>query len=105
MLDQKPKAKRKAAKREGTLFQPETVAAIEADQARWEQTAVAKAHKRMPEKRVEVHTQSGMPIKRLYTPADVKQLDFNEDLGFPGEFPFTRGAQATMYRAKPWTMR
>ncbi len=46
-----------------------------------------------------------MPIQRLYTPADTAQLDYDRDLGFPGEYPYTRGVQPTMYRAKPWTMR
>ncbi|MEO7002972.1 MAG: methylmalonyl-CoA mutase family protein [Ktedonobacterales bacterium] len=59
----------------------------------------------MPERREDVTTQSGMPIQRLYTPEDGAQLDYARDLNFPGEFPYTRGVQATMYRAKPWTMR
>ena len=46
-----------------------------------------------------------MPIKRLYTPEDGANLDYERDLGFPGEYPYTRGVQPTMYRAKPWTMR
>ena len=66
---------------------------------------VAQATARMPERTPDATTQSGMPIKRLYTPEDGAQLDYGRDLGFPGEYPYTRGAQPTMYRAKPWTMR
>ncbi|MGQ9506727.1 MAG: acyl-CoA mutase large subunit family protein, partial [Candidatus Bathycorpusculaceae bacterium] len=47
----------------------------------------------------------GMLIKRVYTPEDIKELDYMRDLGFPGEYPFTRGLHATMYRGRLWTMR
>jgi methylmalonyl-CoA mutase N-terminal domain/subunit len=50
-------------------------------------------------------TLSGFPVASVYTPLDVQQLDYLEDLGLPGEFPFTRGLHATGYRGKPWTMR
>lgn len=50
-------------------------------------------------------TVSGAPIQMLYTPDDVKQMDYVNDLGFPGEFPYTRGIHPTMYRGKLWTMR
>jgi methylmalonyl-CoA mutase N-terminal domain/subunit len=46
-----------------------------------------------------------MPINRLYTPADIADFDYEQDLGMPGEYPFTRGVHANMYRAKNWTMR
>ena len=42
---------------------------------------------------------------RLYTPLDIEELDYEKDLGFPGEYPFTRGVQPTMYRGRFWTMR
>ena len=50
-------------------------------------------------------TTSGEPIRRLYTPLDVADLDYLDDLGHPGEYPFTRGVHSTLYRGKPWTMR
>jgi methylmalonyl-CoA mutase N-terminal domain/subunit len=50
-------------------------------------------------------TQSGLPLKPLYTPADVADLDYGADLGFPGEFPYTRGVRATGYQGKEWTRR
>ena len=48
---------------------------------------------------------SGEPVEVLYTPDDIKDLDYMRDLGFPGEFPFTRGIHANGYRGKIWTMR
>lgn len=48
---------------------------------------------------------SGRPIKALYTPLDLKDFDYGRDLGFPGQYPFTRGIHPTMYRGRLWTMR
>ena len=53
----------------------------------------------------EFTTVSGAPVKPLYTPEDVGDLDYLRDLGFPGDYPFTRGVYPTMYRGRPWTMR
>ena len=50
-------------------------------------------------------TVSSRPIKALYTPLDTKDLDYEEDLGFPGSYPYTRGVQTNMYRGRIWTMR
>ncbi|MEO0096405.1 MAG: methylmalonyl-CoA mutase family protein [candidate division WOR-3 bacterium] len=50
-------------------------------------------------------TVSGVPLKALYTPDDLHGFDYERDLGYPGEFPFTRGVQTTMYRGRLWTMR
>ena len=66
---------------------------------------VDKALSRFPERKPEFFTTSGIEMKRLFTPADVEGVDYNEEVGFPGEFPFTRGVQPTMYRARFWTMR
>ena len=60
---------------------------------------------RAPELSDRFTTVSGKPIERLYTPLDVPELDYQKDLGFPGEYPFTRGVQPTMYRGRFWTMR
>jgi methylmalonyl-CoA mutase N-terminal domain/subunit len=73
--------------------------------AQWERGPVRTANARMPERRAEFTTQSGVPIARLYTPLDVAAIDPLTDIGLPGEYPYTRGVQPTMYRAKPWTMR
>ncbi len=70
----------------------------------WEQTTLEKTLRRFPEQREQFETLSGIPVERLYTPADV-ELDYLADLGFPGQPPFTRGVQPTMYRGRFWTMR
>jgi methylmalonyl-CoA mutase N-terminal domain/subunit len=70
----------------------------------WEQTVVRRALERSPERKSAFETPSGIPVARLYTPEDIK-LDYARDLGFPGEYPFTRGIQPTMYRGRLWTMR
>lgn len=67
--------------------------------------AVAKSVSKVPERKQQFFSTSGYEIKRLYTPEDVAGLDYVNDLGFPGDFPFTRGVQQTMYRARHWTMR
>jgi len=71
----------------------------------WEEKAVSEWLKRLPERRDEFLTTSGIRLKRLYTPKDVAQIDYLRDLGFPGDFPFIRGLHATMYRGRLWTMR
>ena len=50
-------------------------------------------------------TSSHIPVKQLYTPADLKGWDYDREAGYPGEYPYTRGVQATMYRGRLWTMR
>ena len=78
---------------------------IRAGKEQWEQGTLGKALKRAPESKQTFTSISGMPIERLYTPLDLAALDYNRDLGYPGEFPFTRGVQPTMYRGRYWTMR
>jgi len=70
----------------------------------WESQVLAPALKKFPERRERFTTFSGIELERIYTPDDVS-LDYEEQLGFPGAFPFTRGVQPTMYRARLWTMR
>ncbi|HEY1660548.1 MAG TPA: methylmalonyl-CoA mutase family protein [Candidatus Sulfotelmatobacter sp.] len=53
----------------------------------------------------EIETSSHIPVKTLYTPADLKGSDYEGEVGYPGEYPFTRGVQSTMYRGRLWTMR
>jgi methylmalonyl-CoA mutase N-terminal domain/subunit len=72
---------------------------------RWRATARAKAIGSTPERRARFATSSGIEIADLYTPADIAGLDEDRDLGRPGEYPFTRGVQPTMYRGRFWTMR
>jgi methylmalonyl-CoA mutase N-terminal domain/subunit len=79
--------------------------ALQAAQQRWEATTLAKTLAKMPESCPEFTTVSLRPIQRLYTPNDLPDFDYLRDLGFPGEFPYTRGIHATGYRGKVWTMR
>jgi methylmalonyl-CoA mutase N-terminal domain/subunit len=71
----------------------------------WEAGALRQGLERVPERRPALRTSSGIPLERLYTPLDVPGQSYLRDLGFPGEFPFTRGVQTTMYRGRLWTMR
>ena len=73
-------------------------------QQQW-QALVEKACTRFPERQEKFVTTSGLEFKRLFTPDDVKDIDYLQDIGFPGLYPFTRGVQPTMYRARFWTMR
>jgi len=71
----------------------------------WEKEILSKSFVRLPERKKEFATASNIPVSRVYTPLDVQNLDYLRDLGFPGEYPFTRGIYPTMYRARLWTMR
>ncbi len=73
-------------------------------QREWESTTLQETLGRFPERQAHFETESGIPIERVYTPADLS-TDYACDLGFPGQVPFTRGVQPTMYRGRFWTMR
>jgi methylmalonyl-CoA mutase N-terminal domain/subunit len=72
---------------------------------RWEKTTLADTLKRFPERRETFETTSGIELNRVYTPLDLEGFDYFDNLGFPGEYPFTRGVQPTMFRGRFWTMR
>jgi methylmalonyl-CoA mutase N-terminal domain/subunit len=71
----------------------------------WEEGALAKTLEKAPERREHFETLSGLETDRLYTPEHTAELDYERDLGFPGQYPFTRGIQPTMYRGRAWTIR
>lgn len=71
----------------------------------WRENVLKPALKSAPERQPVFTTTSGVPVERLYTPADLTGFDYERDLGDPGEFPYTRGIHATMYQGRPWTMR
>src|SRR5216684_1992992 len=71
----------------------------------WEERKLDPSLKRGPERKKNFVTSSGIEIKRAYDPDDLNGFDFVDELGFPGEYPFTRGVQPTMYRGRLWTMR
>lgn len=83
----------------------ETVNKTKKEKKEWEETRIAKLLAKRPERKDTFVTGSNAEVNRLYTIADIENLDYLEDLGFPGEYPFTRGVQPTMYRGKFWTMR
>ena len=66
---------------------------------------VAQSITRRPPAMADEQTSSHIAVRPLYTPADLATWDYDRDLGYPGEFPYTRGVQATMYRGRLWTMR
>lgn len=78
---------------------------IREDVDRWENTTVKKAIGKFPERKEHFKTSSHIEFKRLFTPLDLEGFEYNRKLGFPGEYPFTRGVQPTMYRGRLWTMR
>jgi methylmalonyl-CoA mutase N-terminal domain/subunit len=76
---------------------------LDESRRRWERETVEPVTRKFPEQKASFATGSGMPVDRLYVPRD--GFDYEERLGFPGEYPFTRGVQPTMYRGRYWTMR
>lgn len=71
----------------------------------WEHAIVSKVLEKHPERKEEFTTLSDMVVGRLYSPLDTEAMDYLQDLGLPGEWPYTRGVQPTMYRGRLWTMR
>jgi methylmalonyl-CoA mutase N-terminal domain/subunit len=77
---------------------------LESERERWEKETLAPASKRFPERKDKFITPSGIPLPPVLTPSD-SEGDYLDQLGFPGEYPFTRGVQPSMYRGRYWTMR
>lgn len=102
MLDQQKHTEEIPA---SSLYQPGELEAIAESLHVWQETTIKKSLERMPEQHATFTTISGIPLNRLYTPLDIAEQDFERDINLPGEYPYTRGVQPTMYRAKPWTMR
>ena len=74
---------------------------IQQNKKKWEKEIALKSLEKLPEKG-EFLTSSEIPVNRVYTPIDVADFDYLQDLGFPGEYPFIRGVYPTMYRARLW---
>ena len=77
------------------------------DKEQWKRETLDPVVKRFPERRDNFQTDSGLVIGSLYSPEDLQRqgLDYDNDLGYPGEFPYTRGVQPNTYRGRVWTMR
>jgi len=102
-----PAAKKKSAapkKKAATTYDPATAQAVAKDVARWRRETLEPVTAKMPVRKREFTTDSGIPIPDLLTLADRKSERL-DDIGLPGEYPFTRGTQPTMYRGRLWTMR
>jgi len=78
---------------------------IEREKQRWHETTYAKAKERGGERKDTDFRTSSAEVQPLYTPEDVADIDYNRDIGYPGEYPYTRGVQASMYRGRPWSIR
>ena len=87
------------------LFDAEQLQILRQDVERWVDTTLKKTLNRHPERQQQFITTSSVPVRRIYTPLDIADLDYQRDLAMPGEFPYTRGVHSTMYRGRLWTMR
>ncbi len=87
------------------MYDRKKVAELQDSIQKWEKTSLNKALTSLPERRESFITTSSEPVNRLYTPLDIQNIDYEKDLGNPGEYPYTRGVHPTLYRSKLWTMR
>ena len=78
---------------------------IKSSFSQWEEAEVKKTLSKFPEQKQKFEFDTGVEVKRLYTPLDLPDFDYESSLGYPGLYPFTRGVQPTMYRGRHWTMR
>jgi len=87
------------------VFDRKALEQLAAAAARWSRETLEPTLRRRRESRAAFVTTSSVPVERLYTPLDIAAQDYLQDLGLPGEYPFTRGIHATGHRGRPWTMR
>ncbi len=87
------------------MFDKEKLESIKTMKEQWDCGPVEKVCAKFPERKTTFTTISGEEVERLYTPSDIAAFHYETELGFPGEYPFTRGVQPTMYRGRLWTMR
>jgi methylmalonyl-CoA mutase, N-terminal domain len=78
---------------------------LKVDLEHWQRKLLEPAIERSPQAKAAVTTDSGIPIKPLYTPLDLGGRDYSAEIGFPGQYPYTRGVYPSMYRGQLWTMR
>ncbi|GHV55783.1 methylmalonyl-CoA mutase [Synergistales bacterium] len=86
------------------MFEDKQLEEIKAGKERFK-ASVDKTLAKNPERKEKFTTSGGIPLERLYTPDDINGLDYAKDIGFPGEYPYVRGVQPTMFRGRFWTMR
>ncbi|MBW2331935.1 MAG: methylmalonyl-CoA mutase family protein [Deltaproteobacteria bacterium] len=86
------------------MFTKESIEKIDVENKKWQQV-YNKSVAKTPERLTRFSSVSDHPVQNLYTPLDIKDLDYSNDIGFPNQYPFTRGVQPSMYRGRLWTMR
>jgi methylmalonyl-CoA mutase N-terminal domain/subunit len=86
------------------MIKKDNLKKVEEEKQKWTED-LSKILCETPERLSQFTTISGLEIKGLYTPEDIKDIDYSRDIGFPGVYPFTRGVQSSMYRGRLWTMR
>jgi len=87
------------------MFNEHKLKEIREREEAWQRETLAKTLTKFAERKKQFTTDSNISLERLYTPRSIEGLDYNRDLAFPGEYPYTRGIYSTMYRGRPWTMR
>ncbi len=88
----------------GHMFKEDHLKKLDEEKRKWTE-GLSRFLSATPERLSRFTTVSDLEIKGLYTPEDMKDLDYSRDIGFPGVYPFTRGVQPSMYRGRLWTMR
>jgi methylmalonyl-CoA mutase N-terminal domain/subunit len=87
------------------MYDPQELEELRQALEKWRQNSLQDTLARIPERQEQFITTSSEPIKRLYTPLDIDEMVYLDDLGLPGEYPFTRGIHPTLHRGRLWTMR
>jgi len=87
------------------MFNKDDLEKIKQGKQKWEEGTLKKVLDKRGEQKDVFTSISGIPTERLYDPLNISGLDYEADLGFPGDYPYTRGVQPTMYRGRYWTMR
>ncbi|MFW9799491.1 MAG: methylmalonyl-CoA mutase [Candidatus Thorarchaeota archaeon] len=95
----------RAKEKESDKAEDPELSEIRAAMGRWESSTLSRHAEANPERRDEFISVSSRPVRRIYTPVDLPGFDYMRELGFPSEYPYTRGVQPTMYRGRFWTMR
>jgi len=87
------------------MFDSKELTNIKKKKQSWEQGILKPSLKKFPKRKKKFVTGSSDPVETLYSPDDLKEQNFEKQIGFPGQYPFTRGVQPSMYQGKFWTMR
>src|SRR5512146_3192438 len=87
------------------MFDRKTIEQLQKELEQWEETTLQRSLQQLPERKDEFITTSSEAINRLYTPMDIAEEEYAQDLSLPGEYPYTRGIHPTMHRGRLWTMR